>query len=72
MSRLVANYINSQKGTQDRRHTADVKETREKYFNFHKHTNYGTVVNGKLLGDHGNTGAKPFLKPDVLRPRTFE
>ncbi|KEF31400.1 Cytochrome c family protein [Marinobacter nitratireducens] len=68
----VANYINSQERPQDPRYTGDVKETREKYLNFHKHTNYGTVVNGKLLGDHENTGSKPFLKPDALRPRTFD
>jgi len=68
----VANYINSQERPQDPRYTGDVKETREKYLNFHKYTNYGTVVNGKLLGDHSNTGEKPFLKPDVLRPRTFD
>ncbi|KAA1176192.1 c-type cytochrome [Marinobacter salinexigens] len=68
----VANYINSQERPQDPRYTGDVKETREKYLNFHKHTNYGTVVNGKLLGDHDNTGSKPFLKPDALKPRTFD
>lgn len=68
----VANYINSQERPQDPRYTGDVKETREKFLNFHKHTNYGTVVNGKLLGDHDNTGDKPFLKPDALRPRTFD
>lgn len=65
----VANYINSQERPQDPRYTGDVKETREKYLDtFHKHTNYGTVVNGKLLGDHNNTGEKPFLKPEILRP----
>jgi len=68
----VANFINSQERPQDPRYTGDVKQTRETFLNFHKHTNYGTVVNGKLLGDHDNTGDKPFLKPDVLRPRTFE
>lgn len=68
----VANFINSHERPQDPRYTGDVKETREKYMNFHKYTNYGTVVNGTLLGDHDNTGTKPFLKPDVLRPRTFE
>jgi len=68
----VANFINSQERPQDPRYTGDVKETREKYLNFHKFTNYGTVVNGRLLGDHDNTGSKPFLKPDALRPRTFQ
>lgn len=68
----VANFINSQERPQDPRYTGDVKETREKFLNFHKHTNYGTVVNGTLLGDHDNTGDKPFLKPEALRPRTFE
>ncbi len=68
----VAYFVNSQERPQDPRYTGDVKETREKFLNFHKHTTYGTEVNGKLLGDHDNTGSKPFLKPDVLRPRTFD
>ncbi|GAA3560302.1 MAG: c-type cytochrome [Pseudomonadales bacterium] len=68
----VANYINSQERPQDPRYTGDVRETREQFYNFHQHTNYGTEVNGQLLGDHDNTGHKPFLKPDNLRPRTFE
>ena len=68
----VANFINSQERPQDPRYTGNVKETREKYLNFHTHTNDGTVVNGELLGDHDNTGTKPFLKPDILQPRTFE
>lgn len=68
----VANFINPQERPQDPRYTGDAKETREKYLNFHKHTNYGTVVNGELLGGHDNTGNKSFLKPDILQPRTFE
>lgn len=68
----VAYYIDSQERPQEPRYTGDVKETREKYLEtFHKHTNYGLEVNGRLLGDHDNLGEKDFLKPDVLRPRTF-
>lgn len=68
----VAYFIDSQERPQEPRYTGDVKETREKYLEtFHKHTNYGVEVNGKLLGDHDNVGEKDFLKPDVLRPRTF-
>ncbi len=69
----VAYYINSHERPQDPRYTGDVKETRKKYLEtFHKHTNYGLEVNGKLLGDHENLGGeKDFLKPDVLRARTY-
>lgn len=68
----VAYYINSQERPQEPRYTGDVKETREKYLEtFHKHTNYGLEVQGRLLGDHENLGEKDFLKPDVLRPRTY-
>ena len=68
----VAYYIDSQERPQEPRYTGDVKETREKYLDtFHKHTSYGLEVNGRLLGDHDNVGEKDFLKPDVLRPRTF-
>lgn len=68
----VAWYINSQERPQDPRFTGDARETRERYLDFHKHTRYGTEVNGRILGQHENTGEKPFLKPDVLRPRTFD
>ncbi len=68
----VAMFVNSHERPQDPRYTGDAKETREKYSNFHKWTRYGTEFNGKVLGQHDNTGDKPFLKPDVLRPRTFE
>ncbi|HLS05116.1 MAG TPA: cytochrome C, partial [Wenzhouxiangella sp.] len=69
----VARYINGHERPQDPRYTGDVKETREKYLDtFHKHTLYGTEVDGKLLGDHDNVGEKDFLKPDVLRPRSFK
>ena len=27
--------------------------------------------NGKVLGQHDNTGEKPFLKPDSLKSRSF-
>ncbi|SEI71019.1 thiosulfate dehydrogenase [Allopseudospirillum japonicum] len=67
----VALYINSQERPQDPRYTGDAQETRQKYFNFHKHTRYGTEHEGRILGQHSNTGEKPFLKPEVLRPRTF-
>lgn len=69
----VAYFVNAHERPQDPRYTGDAKETREKYLNsFHKHTLYGTEVNGKLLGQHDNTGEKDFLKPDALRPRVFE
>lgn len=68
----VALFINSQERPQDPRYTGNAKETREKFMNFHKATMYGTEVNGKVLGQHDNTGEKPFLKPDVLKPRTFK
>ena len=68
----VAYYINSQERPQEPRYTGDVKETREKYLEtFHTHTSYGLEVEGRLLGDHDNVGEKDFLKPDVLRPRTY-
>jgi len=67
----VAWFINSQERPQDPRFTGDAKETREKYLNFHKHSRYGTEFNGKVLGQHDNTGDKPFLKPDNLKPRHF-
>jgi len=68
----VAYYINTQERPQDPRYTGDVKETRAKYEStFHKFTSYGESVNGRLLGNHDNVGEKPFLKPEVLKPRTF-
>lgn len=69
----VAYYINSHERPQDPRYTGDVKETREKHLEtFHKHTNYGLEVNGRLLGDHENLGGeKDFLKPEVLRSRSY-
>ena len=69
----LAQYINSQERPQDPRYTGDVKETRERYLEtFHKNTLYGTEVDGRLLGDHDNTGEKDFLKPEVLKPRHFD
>lgn len=70
----IAYYMNSQERTQDPRYTGDVKETAEKHNNFHQHSMYGKVrdADGKLLGDHDNIGGKPLLKPDNLRPRSFE
>ena len=67
----VAYYINAHERPQDPRYTGDAKETREKYIDFHGFTLYGTEVNGVLLGQHDNTGEKPVLKPDVLRPRSY-
>lgn len=68
----VAWFINSQERPQDPRYTGDARETREQFIGFHKHTRYGTEVDGKVLGQHNNTGEKPFLKPANLKPRTFE
>jgi len=62
----VALYVNSQERPQDPRYTGDVRETREKHINFHETTMYGLEVNGVLLGDHDNTGGKPFLRPETL------
>lgn len=69
----VAYYIDSQERPQDPRYTGDVRETREIYHDsFHKDTLYGVEVDGRLLGDHDNLGEKDFLKPDVLRSRSFK
>ncbi len=68
----LAMFMNSHERPQDPRFEKSAKHTREKYLNVHKHTMYGKTVNGKVLGEHSNTGEKPFLKPDVLKPRTFE
>lgn len=68
----LALFINSHERPQDPRYTGDAQETREKYANFHNWTRYGTEFNGRILGQHDNTGEKPFLKPEVLRPRTFD
>lgn len=69
----LAEYIDSQERPQEPRFTGDVKETRAKYLStFHKHTNYGLEKQGRLLGDHENFGEKDFIKPDNLRPRTYQ
>ncbi|WP_026861228.1 c-type cytochrome [Pseudidiomarina sediminum] len=68
----VAYYINGHERPQDPRYTGDAKATREQFLNFHKATRYGTEVDGVVLGQHDNTGEKPFLKPANLKPRTFE
>ena len=69
----LAQFIDSQERPQDPRYTGDVRETLELYGDtFHKHTLYGQEVEGRLLGDHDNVGRKDFLKPDVLRDRTFD
>lgn len=69
----LAQYIDSQERPQDPRYTGDIAETRKLYeATFHKDTLYGVEVNGRVLGDHVNTGEKPFLKPEgVLRSRDF-
>lgn len=63
----VAQFINSHERPQDPRYTGDVHETREKHLNFHSLTMYGLEFDGSVLGDHDNTGLKPFLRPDTLR-----
>ncbi|NMT64922.1 c-type cytochrome [Marinobacter orientalis] len=71
----IAYYMSSQERPQDPRYTGDVKETLEQTREpFHKHSMYGRTreTDGHLLGDHSNLGGKPFLKPDTVRPRTFE
>lgn len=69
----LAQYIDSQERPQDPRYTGDIAETRALYeATFHKDTLYGTEFEGRILGDHSNTGEKPFLKPEgVLRSRDF-
>lgn len=68
----LAEYINSQERPQDPRYTGDVVETREKYLKtFHINSYYGLKKQGRLLGDHSNLGAKDFLAPDALKPRTY-
>lgn len=68
----IAQYVDSQERPQDPRYTGDIKETRDMYLDtFHKHTLYGTELDGKILGDHDNVGHKNFLKPDILRSRDF-
>lgn len=68
----IAQYINTQERPQDPRYTGDIKETLALYSDtFHKHTMYGQEVEGKILGDHNNTGEKDFLMPQELRPRDF-
>lgn len=68
----VAYFINAHERPQDPRYTGDLEETKEKYNNFYQWSLYGQTINGEVLGDHDNTGDKPFLKPDVLQPRTFD
>lgn len=67
----VALFVNSHERPQDPRYTGSAKETRQRYENFHRHSLYGTDVDGRVLGQHDNTGEKPFLKPPVLRAREF-
>ncbi|MBL3558591.1 MULTISPECIES: c-type cytochrome [Marinobacter] len=71
----IAYYMSSQERPQDPRYTGDIQETLEKYGpTFHKHSLYGQTreTDGKVLGDHSNTGDKDFLKPESVHPRTFE
>lgn len=67
----LAIFINSHERPQDPRYDGSALSTRERYLNFHRHTLFGTRVDDRILGEHRNTGAKPFLKPEVLRSRTF-
>jgi len=66
----VALFINGHERPQDPRFTGDVEETRTLYEDFHRYTLYGQFVDGHRLGDHRNTGEKPFLRPDILRLRS--
>ena len=52
-------FINSHERPQDPRYDGDARRTRDRYRQFHRHTRYGTVVDGRLLGQHDNTGARP-------------
>ncbi|WP_417539428.1 c-type cytochrome [Marinobacter sp.] len=71
----IAYYMSNQERPQDPRYTGDVAETlKNTEARFHKHSMYGQTreTDGHVLGDHRNTGEKPFLKPDSIRSRTFE
>jgi len=68
----VAYFINAHERPQDPRYTGDIQETRKKYKNFHQWSLYGQEINGKVLGDHDNTGEKSFLKPEILKSRSFD
>ncbi len=68
----LAMFINSHERPQDPRYDGSASSTRERYLSFHGHTLYGTELEGQRLGEHNNTGAKPFLKPAVLQPRNFD
>jgi thiosulfate dehydrogenase len=65
----LALFINSQERPQDPRYTGDAVATRALYNDFHALTQYGLEVDGRILGQHDNTGAKPFLRPDNLTLR---
>lgn len=67
----LAMFINAHERPQDPRYDGNAANTRKRYLNFHQHTLYGKLINGRVLGDHRNTGRKPFLKPAALRKRTF-
>jgi len=71
----IAYYMSNQERPQDPRYTGDIEETLEQFGpTFHKHSLYGQrrETDGKVLGDHSNTGEKDFLRPDTVRPRTFD
>jgi thiosulfate dehydrogenase len=65
----VALYINSHERPQDPRFAVSAQSTRERYEDFHRHTLYGLEIDGRVLGQHDNTGEKPFLTPEILRLR---
>jgi thiosulfate dehydrogenase len=67
----LALFINAHERPQDPRFVGSAAQTRERHLNFHRHTLYGTRVDERVLGEHNNTGDKPFLRPEVIGPRTF-
>jgi thiosulfate dehydrogenase len=65
----LALFINSHERPQDPRFEDSAERTRQRYLDFHRHTLYGTTVDGRVLGAHRNTGSKPILRPASIRPR---
>lgn len=65
----LALFINSHERPQDPRFEDSAARTRQRYLDFHRHTLYGTTIDGRVLGGHLNTGSKPILRPASIRPR---
>jgi len=65
----LAFFINGHERPQDPRYEDSAERTRQRYLDFHRHTLYGTTVDGRVLGAHRNTGSKPILRPASIRPR---